>query len=189
MSDRDNQQGTTSEAEIAWLAGIIEGEGTMDLSVYRRNDSVKPKIAARIVLYNTDAGIIKKAVSIIEGLGLKHYLAERAQKPLARANGEGYGGQDPMFILKVSKLADAYILAKLLRPWCFGDKGNRFDLMIQYLARRLKKIELNGGNHRNVELDHGDVSIVADFYKYHVKRNRNNKALIAGLLNEYEQSA
>ncbi|MDH3981283.1 MAG: hypothetical protein OES84_00105 [Kiritimatiellaceae bacterium] len=186
--NRVNQQGTPSEAEIAWLAGIIEGEGTVALSAYRRSEKEKPKVGVVIILYNTDAGIIKKAKEVVDRLMLSCHLRERSQKPLARANGEGYGGQDPMFVLKVSKLDSAYLLAKLIRPWCFGQKAARLDLIIEYLSQRLSKIEANGGNFRNVPIDHDDVKIVADFYNQFVKRNKSNRALVAGLLNEYEHS-
>lgn len=187
--DRDNQQGTPTEAEIAWLAGVIEGEGSVMLSCWVRKDEAKPKIGVEIKLYNTDGGIIKKAVDVIERLGLKHHLSEREQKPMKMENGSKYGAADPMMSLTVKRLDSAYALAKLLRPWMFGEKGHRLDLIIQYLARRLKKIQENGGDFQWVKLDHGDVSIVVDFYRRFVKRPGHNRALVEGLLNEYEQSA
>jgi len=189
--NRDNQQGTPTKAEIAWLAGVIEGKGSLALSCFIRNErhKSKPKIGVEIKLYNTDAGIIKKAVDIVERLGLKYYLSERAQKPTKKPGDEKYSGQDPTLFLIVKRLQSAYLLAKLLRPWIFGDKGHRLDLIIQYLARRLKKIADNDGNHRNVCLDYGDISIVVDFYKRFVKRPGHNRKLVEGLLNEYEQSA
>jgi len=187
--DRENQQGTPTEAEIAWLGGIIEGEGSVMLSCFVRDERAKPKVGVEIKLYNTDGGIIKKAVDIIERLGLRYHLRERSQKPMKMESGAKYGSAAPMIALTVKNLACAYSLAKLLRPWMFGEKGHRLDLMIQYLARRLEKIKENGGNFRNIALDYGDVSIVADFYKRFVKRPGHNRHLVEGLLNECEQSA
>ena len=42
--NRDNQQEIPTEAEIAWLGGIIEGEGSVSLSCYVRNEKSKPKM-------------------------------------------------------------------------------------------------------------------------------------------------
>lgn len=182
--NRENQQGTPTDAEIAWLAGIIEGEGTVALSCYVRNEKVTPKVGVEIKLYNTDAGIIRKATEILERLNLSHHISERAQKPMLMASGEKYGGRDPMLTLTVKRLHDAYLLAKLLRPWMFGDKGNRLDLMIQYLARRLAKMEKQG---KTVSLDRGDLELVVKFYRKHVTHPGHNRHLVEGLLNEHEQ--
>ena len=180
--NRDNQQEIPTEAEIAWLGGIIEGKGSVSLSCYVRNEKSKPKMGTEIKLYNTDAGIIGKATDIIERLGLSFHLAERAQKPMKMASGEQYGGKDPMLILTVKRLESAYILGKLLHPWMFGDKHHRMTLIIQYLSRRLSKIEKHG---HNVEIDKGDVEIVAKFYREHVKRPGHNRHLVEKLLRGY----
>ena len=50
--DRENQQGTPTEAEIAWLGGIIEGEGSVMLSCFVRDERAKPKVGVEIKLYN-----------------------------------------------------------------------------------------------------------------------------------------
>jgi hypothetical protein len=184
---RDNQQGTPTEAEIAWLSGVIESEGSVMLSCYVRKERCKPKIGTEIKLYNTDAGIIHKAVDILERLGVGHYISERQQKPMKMKNGKEYGASCPMLALTVKNLEQAYRLAKIIRPWFFGEKGPRLDLMIQYLARRLAKIEASGN--LRVPLDRGDVQIVVDFYRKHVTRPGHNRHLVEGLLNEYEQAA
>lgn len=184
---KDNQQGTPSEAEIAWLSGVIESEGSVMLSCYVRQEGRKPKIGTQIMLYNTDAGIIHKAVDVLERLGIGHYITERPQKQMCMADGKKYGAPCPMLSVAVKNIEQAYRLAKIIRPWFFGEKGPRLDLMIQYLARRLAKIEATGNT--RVPLDRGDVQLVVDFYRKHVTRPGHNRHLVEGLLNEYEQTA
>lgn len=159
------------------------------LSCYLRDENYvgKPRLAVNIKLYNTDGGIIRKAVDILERLGLRYYLKEREQKPMMMESGKRYGAAAPMLSILVSKMDDSYRLAKLLRPWTFGEKGARLDLIIQFLARRIEKIAANGGNYRNAYLDKGDISIVCEFYRRFVTRPGNNKVLVEGLLNEHEQ--
>lgn len=181
--NRDNQQEIPTEAEIAWLAGIIEGDGSLMLSCYIRDEKcAKPKIGTEIKIYNTDAGIIGKVVDILERLNLSHHIGERVQKPMMMESGERYGGKDPMLTISVKRIESAYHLGKLLQPWMFGDKKNRLNLIIQYLARRIEKIGLHS---HNAEIDKGDVELIAKFYRDHVKRPGHNRHLVEKLLRDY----
>lgn len=185
MTHDGNQQQIPTEGEIAWLAGVIECDGTVMLSCYIRDEKAsKPKVGVEIKLYNTDGGIIAKAVDIITQLNLSHYMAERTQKPMDMMNGKSYGNDKTMLSVSVKNLGDAYLLGKIIRPWMFGEKALRLDLVVQYLARRLSKIEDNGGNFRNVYLDRGDCELIVDFYRRFVKRPGHNRHLVEALLND-----
>jgi len=182
--EKDNQQEILN-MEIAWLAGVIECDGTVMLSCHVRKNGAKPKVGVEIKLYNTDGGIIAKAVDILERLNLSHYIADRVQKPMDTKSGKSYGNFKTMLSVSVKNLGDAYTLAKLLLPWMFGEKGKRLALMIQYLAGRLQKIADNKGGYRNVPLDVADLTIIRDFYKQFVTRPGHNRHLIEALLNDY----
>lgn len=192
----DNPQGTPTEAEIAWLAGILEGEGTVSLAAWVRNENVAGnngnigpgtmKVGANLKFYNTDAGIIAKVIDVLSRLGIQYHLKEREQKPMPRQNGEGtYGGADPMLTVTISKLGVAYRLAKLLYPWCFGEKKHRLSMMIQYLAQRFAKTESTG---LATPYDVEDLRIVSEFYSRFARRPDNNSKLLVGLLNELERT-
>lgn len=179
---QDNQQEILLTGEIAWLAGVIECDGTIALSCHIRKKEAKPKVNVEIKLYNTDGGIITKSVDIISKLNLSHYITEYTQKPIDMKNGKSYGNNKTMLTLSVRKMKDAYILAKLLYPWMAGEKANRLALIIQYLARRLEKIK---NNFKNVPLDKDDINIIREFYKRFVKRPGHNRHLVEALLNDY----
>ena len=183
--NRDNQQETPTEAEIAWLAGIVEGEGSVMLSCYMREMRSKPKVGVEIKVYNTDAGIVRKAVDVVQRLGVHYHLGERKQKPIT-VNGKTYTSSDPMLTITVKRMADALRLAVILRPWFFGQKGPRLDLIIQYLNGRLDKIDRAQGNKR-IPLYQDDVQLVVDFYRNHVRVGRN-LPLVEGLLRDCAQS-
>ena len=185
MMGQDNQQ-ETLDCEIAWIAGALCCDGTVCLSCHRRNDQSKPKIGVTLTWYNTDSGIITKVIDVLEKLNLGYYITERKQRKMHLDGGLKYGNTDiGMITVNVKKFKDAYCLSKLLQPWMFGEKQHRLNLVIQYLARRLEKIEQNDGNFRNVLLDDGDINIVADFYRRFVKRNKNNTRMIERPLNDY----
>jgi len=182
--DTDNQQGTPTEAEIAWLAGVLEGEGSFALSMWKRDEESGsvPKASVTVKLYNTDAGLVKKAVEIIRRLGIAPYIKEREQKPMQKPGGEGhYCSPDPMLVVTVSKLEASLVLLKTLRPWLFGNKAARADLMIAFLEQRLAKHEAHGV--KRVPYDGEDIRLVADFYSRFTRVGI--PPAVEGLLNEY----
>lgn len=184
--NRDNQQEIPTEGEIAWLAGVIECDGTIMLSCFVRKEADrKPKIGTEIKLYNTDGGIIMKAVDIFQRLGLSHYLQERMQKSMDMQNGKQYGDTTKSILsVSVKNLGDAYCLGKLLHPWMAGEKKHRLSLMIQYLARRIEKFEQNNG-YKRIPLDKGDCELVVEFYDKFVKRAGHNRHLVEAILNDF----
>jgi len=183
--DQDNQQETPTEGDIAWLAGAIDCDGSVMLSCHVRNDRARSKVGVEIKLYNTDGGIIARAIDIVTRLNLSHYIAERPQKKMIMKDGSSYGSPKNMLMVSVKKLKDAYILAKLLYPWMAGEKASRLALIIQYLARRLEKLESdNSKTSRFAAYDRGDCELIVEFYRRFVTRPGHNRHLVEGLLRD-----
>ncbi|MFA6125437.1 hypothetical protein [Sphingomonas sp.] len=162
--DRDNQQDTATEAEVAWLAGIIEGDGTLSLSMSCRVERAAPKVSVTVKLYNTDGFVIKKAIEILDKMGVRTYLNEREQKPMLKQGGGEYTSRDSMLTITVNKMESSHRLLERIRPWLFGNKAARADLMTRYLIGRFDKFAKNGG-YKQVALGQDDVDTVKDFYK------------------------
>lgn len=163
----DNQQATPSESEIAWLAGLIEGDGTLALTVHerRQHEGSNPKISVLIRVYNTDAAIITKCVDILLRMGVGHYVEERDMKPMLKPDGEGtYHSPDPMLAVNVKKFADALVFLSRIRPWLFGDKAPRADLILKFLARRLARIEKEGNGNTRLPYHRDDLCTAREFY-------------------------
>jgi hypothetical protein len=187
--DRDNQQATPTEGEIAWLAGIIEGEGTLCMSMWTRNSYAvdrRPKIGLQIKIYNSDAGIIRKAASILELLAIGFHLKERDMPPMAKFGGAGqYAPTAPMLTLTVSNLSAVRCVLQAISPWLFGEKAARAELMLKFLARRFAKYETKSLGKR-AAYDAGDVRLVLQFLK---TGRRGDIKTVERVLNELEQSA
>jgi len=186
--NRENQQKTPTESEIAWLAGVIECDGSVMLSAHCRKEcpQAMPKVGVEIKFYNTDAGLIAKVVDILERLGVGHYIVNRPQNLMEMSNGSVYGAKKDMLAVVVKRLTAAYKLSKILEPWMFGEKGHRLRLMIQFLARRHKKTGFsNTGSAKSGEYDRGDIELIQLFYKDFVKKPSVNKDLVEGLLRDY----
>jgi hypothetical protein len=190
----DNQQATPTEAEIAWLAGIIEGEGSLTMAPQptgKKGDDRYQKIAFHIVIYNTDGGIVLKAVEIIEGLGIFPHIMERKQKMLQMEGRPGYLTKDSLFTLKIMKIRDALVLLEAVRPWLFGDKGKRADIILKFIRRRIQVLSdaghngMQGGYRPSYDVE--DWKIMKEFLDL---GGRSTKMpLVERVLNEYERRA
>lgn len=190
----DNQQATPTEAEIAWLGGIITGEGTLSMAPQKTGKGTKyHKISIVVRIYNSDAGIILKALDILEKLGINPHLTEREQKPLQLEGRDAYTSRNPMLTLQTNLLGPAQRLLRAVQPWLAGEKAKRAELMLRYLDRRLSMIEARaaktvatGGGGFKVPYDAEDWQICSDFLEL---TKSTKKAFVAGVLNEYEQCA
>lgn len=190
--DRDNQQATPTEGEIAWLAGIIEGEGSLMMSLWQRNErgGQKPKVGLTVKIYNSDAGIIRKAASILELLAVGYHLKERDMPPMAKAGGDGhYAPTAPMLTLTISRLSFVAAVLRAIRPWLFGEKAARADLMLQFLDRRFVKFEIKGSGAQRMgkraPYDADDIRLVLTFAQ---NGRRGDVKAVERVLNELEQS-
>lgn len=157
--------------DVAWLAGVIEGDGTYMLGEWKRDDKHDPKIGVQVKLYNTDAQIIRKAMAILDAEGITYHLKERELKPMLKPGGEAYQSPNPMLTITVSKLASVERLVSLLEPWTFGEKRHRLLLVRDYTRRRAEKIARAGGNFRAVPIDEGDKRLVRDFKQLQRQRD------------------
>ena len=156
------------------------------MGLWQRNDRTKPKVGLQVKIYNSDAGIILKCADIIERMSIGFHLNEREQKPMLKADGAGeYRSIDPMLTLTVSALDHVRRILVAIRPWLFGGKATRADLMLKFLERRFAKFEDESMGKR-APYDAGDIRLVLQFVK---NGKRGDLKAVERVLNELEQNA
>ena len=67
-TDPDATMGNQQERSLAWLAGIIDGEGTISAQVYTLPDG-RVRITPFVAVANTDEGILAEAMAILTEIG------------------------------------------------------------------------------------------------------------------------
>lgn len=70
-----NQQERLDEADLAWLAGIVDGEGCISLNVAVRWDTVI--LQPRISVTNTNQQLIEEVARIARLAGLAYHISNR----------------------------------------------------------------------------------------------------------------
>lgn len=183
-----NQQGTYTQAELGWLAGILEGEGSLTMNVRKKNWKGWQGIGVDMTLSiaNTDALIIEKARSILTRLtGCEPKIHESSTSTLYKQDGSEYQNRSKtMLYCSVGRMASILTVLQLLEPLFAGEKAARARLIMQYIERRLSR----KGDHTKdgaAWMDADDWKLVGQFYKI---KKRPIPPEVLGLLNEHEQA-
>lgn len=154
----DNQQETLTQAEIGWLAGIIDGEGTIALNVRKKNWKGWKGVGVdlNLTIVNTDATIIEKAQEIIQKMGIEPYINER--KPSSIFN--TYKGKGKTILsCTISAMSKIKKVLLCIIDHLVGDKKARANLILKFINKR----QSSGKKYKKYTKK--DWQIVEDFYK------------------------
>lgn len=122
-----------TDTELAWLGGIIDGEGSVIIFSHTEKNGSR-KICPSVSIVNTDLGIINKARKILEELGLSFVLQDRSRYKQKKHYKDQYA-----LISRNQK----YITTLLLHitPYLFSNKRQAAELVRDYCVQRQNKVE------------------------------------------------
>jgi len=157
---KDATMGNQQEiADVAWLAGMLNGDGCFSLKVRKRNDKVKRKgaqVDLSVTLTQTDGSIIEKAKTIMERItGMNTYIVEY---PPCGA------GKNTKMNLRYSKMQAIRKLLKAVEPFMVGNKAARARLIIEYIDRRLSLSDI-ATKKKNPLYDKVSWALVEKYYE------------------------
>lgn len=189
--DRDNQQQTVSDFEIGWLAGIIEGEGSIVLPIHKRVVGKTEKgrrqnlrVTPRIIITNTDKALIEKCVSILDRFGVGKWV--RHTKPNNITHGKLINKSfKEITYIYIDGFKRMQKLLNVLAPHFGGEKKARIDILLEFINRRMDTAERTE-RQQNFQYDKGDIELMLKFLKL---TRTHNYDKIAGMLNEFTHDA
>jgi hypothetical protein len=126
----DVTMGNQQETDIAWLAGVFDGEGTLSLG--KNNGTKHPDWNARkitLVVPNSDERLILRAVEIFERMGITPYIT--CGEPNAHQNLDRWR-------VCVTQREDVRKVVIALIPYLTA-KREQAILMRRYVESRLKR--------------------------------------------------
>ena len=168
----DNQQ-ERFDLRLAWLAGIIEGEGWVTLGLVKslkRDKTIYPAYVPNIGLVNTDLSIVEESEEIFRLLNVKY----RSQLRKAYIGSDGISRKEKKEI-SVASHENFMILAKAIRPYMIGDKKYRVDKILEFISLRRSKPK-RGKDSRYGQEEH---DIYLSLYSYKGKVDKSK------ILNDY----
>jgi len=145
----DNQQAKVTEIEKAWLAGIIDGEGSIRIDYPRiqragqRNGSAQPGI----VITNNDWAIIERCVDICQRMDVSPHVQRR--------QGNRNETKD-VLILGMPKITKTLIA---VMPYLTGQKSKQAILLYRFCEQR-SKLDVNSLANRDRAYTQEQVNII-----------------------------
>lgn len=112
----------SQDIRLAWLAGIIDGEGSIS-----NLDSNRKSRYYRVTIVNTDNAIIKKVEEIYSDFGIK-YRQDIKEVPIDRKP-----FRKACYAIMVERRDDVYKLLFLIEPLLIGGKKKRAGNLKRFL--------------------------------------------------------
>jgi hypothetical protein len=127
----DNKQAMPTETDLAYFAGIIDGEGWIGLSKKFRKPWITYHPCIRVT--NTDANIIERVQSIWEALGVGSHLYETTQSPSV-PNGK------PVMYIQIQKHQLIKKTLEALMPYLVGKRA-RAVMLLRFVDKTIDREE------------------------------------------------
>jgi hypothetical protein len=124
----DNPQAT--DFEIGWFAGIVDGEGWLGFTVSTvpaAGGRRRVKAKCELKINNCDEAIVQKAADIMRKLGVNPYMRMHLSSSVLRR---------PYHECATKHMATLERLLPIIRPHLTGNKAERADLMMRFIALR-----------------------------------------------------
>lgn len=127
-----------TETDRAWLAGIIDGEGSISLFAFQEKDGYT-KLKPSISFVNTDLGIINKALEILEQADCSTHIHRRE---LSKKNPK----HKDVYEVKAGAILEIEKFLLLVSPYLSGDKKAKAEILLRFVRRRKSRREQHGRN-------------------------------------------
>lgn len=123
------------EVDLAWLAGLLDGEGSVGASLCHKPERARPwSIRPAIQMSITVFSAIERAVAICDDIGVTAATYTYIEKVPAK--------QLPYWRFAVMRLADIRILAREMLPYSIV-KQQHFEVILALVESRLANVELD----------------------------------------------
>lgn len=140
--NKDNQQETdkVSDLDIGWLAGIIDGEGSVSLSFGMIKAGRLNNLSPRIEVCNTDKEITERFVRIVNAIGSGCYLQAKKESVQSELVRERRGlGFKPLYCGKVVGFRRTKKVLDVVTPHLTGEKQSRATMLLAFVNNRMQK--------------------------------------------------
>lgn len=170
-----NQHGI-EETDLAWLAGMIEGDGWISIQTYssptsKLHRAVKPTLGVS----NQDARIIQETKRILNSLGVEGWVSEAS--PTASS-----WSTRTMYTISTAKISGVKIILERIMPYLRGEKKARAEIVKKFVDRRFAV--------KNLTYETEDIAILKRFIDCFIegKGPKSLKGNLRELVRDYEQT-
>ena len=155
----ENEQETTKELlKLGWLAGLIDGEGSVILQLVK-NNTTKTKFTyhPRVSIYNNDANLISEVCKLLDKYGIKYFVQERASRDPRNNNAEL---ETTNYNVSIGDAKSVKLLLELTVETLQTIKRAKAELCIRFLNIRLNRTEYFKHNREEIDVINKFLSLV-----------------------------
>ncbi len=179
----DNQQEIGLVADIAWLAGVTDGEGCVALIVFGRGAKSRNnrfRLQMRVTVANSNEGVSSRVIDILHRLDIKHHV----QTQLSKSKGAPTGRV--MKLVHISAIPMVARFLDMVMPQMSDtEKLERGRILLQLIRQRQAFAGANSINATHCYTK-ADVDLILEFLR--LTRSKQIDAL-AAILNDYTREA
>lgn len=137
--------------DLAWLAGIWEGEGSILLYSRPVNEN-RMQITPSVTVTNTDVVIMNKVRKIVESLGCN--FSWREYRPKGKASYKLCYRLSSSHAENIKKFLEAVL------PYMHGEKKAYGETLLSFVTKRLEKAKDHKGGLKHLPYDQDDYAFV-----------------------------
>lgn len=141
---------------MAWLAAIIDGEGSITVQVVTKSDG-SIRLTPFVAINNTDEGILAKCRRILDSVGVGHQTHQHGV-------GSGFESRLPCWLLRVNAGKRLKVLLPLLLPHLASVKHGYAEKVLEFI--RLREIGLfehdASGRIRRREYNRAEIQLISE---------------------------
>ena len=139
------------DTDLAWLAGIWEGEGSILLYSRPVNDK-RIQISPLVTMTNTDVSIVNECRKIIDQMGCN--FSWREYKP------KGKDSYKTCYKISSAHAGNIQIFLKCLMPYLKGEKKHKAETLLAFVSRRVEKGKTQLGGLKHLPYDNEDYEFI-----------------------------
>lgn len=179
----------TSESELGWLAGIIDGEGTIVLFLGVGKNGKLRNVSPQIVIGNTEHVMIEKCADIMQKLGVGAHISSREPKrPCGVEGSKVKSTYKTLHVISVVGYSRSQKLLQAIVPYLITGKKERGEMILRFIEQRGRKMFKDGkfrcGRFQGSNFDVDDMRLIRDI----VATGRSKHLhIVEGLLRDYTQ--
>jgi hypothetical protein len=121
------------DVDLAWLAGIIDGEGCFTIYSVKRKDANSPSPSANLTITNSNCLLLERCREILDELDIKYLYHDPK-------NGHQQGRK--VMRIRVKNYSSLRKLIELLLPFLIG-KRDQALVMLQFVSLAGQRGKLN----------------------------------------------
>lgn len=122
--------GNQQERSLAWMAGIIDGEGSISVQVYTLPDG-RVRLTPFVSIVNSDFGILEECRRILEEMDVKF---RDCRKPLSEGS---FAGKKICSNIRIDGQKPVYEFLPILLPYLKSEKKVKAAIVMAYLVSRM----------------------------------------------------